>query len=80
MVERNLAKVEVGSSSLLSRSIFQRLTFVRSLFYENITKMRTKVARADMTDPFYVELISEFEQLPGMADVIESYKEFKDAG
>jgi len=33
-----------------------------------------------MSDPFYVELISEFEQLPGMADTIEAYNQFKTAG
>ena len=30
-----------------------------------------------MTDPFYVELISEFEQLPGMADMIEIYTQVR---
>ena len=34
-------------------------------------KIRDFKERADMDDPFYVDLISQFEQLPGMADTIE---------
>ncbi len=35
---------------------------------------------ADMTDPFYAKFILELEQLPGMADTIEAYSQFKAVG
>lgn len=40
-------------------------------------KIRDFKERADMDDPFYAELISQFEQLPSMADTIETLAQLR---
>ena len=40
-------------------------------------KIRDFKERADMDDPFYADLISQFEQLPGMADTIETLAQIR---
>ncbi len=42
-----------------------------------VFKIRKFKEVADMTNPFYAKFILELEQLPGMANTIEAYSQFR---
>ena len=64
-------KVEIRGEEYDAKNITDAMLAIRIQEFKEL---------ADMTDPFYVEFISEFKQSPGMADVINAYNEFKAAG